>query len=272
MFFKTVSTLVMTEGPDALDAAISCASRWSAHLNVTCVAHGSVSPDAFAYPEMGIAETVMNHGIAEALSEAETRTRSTLAAQDFGWSVTGIADTGADSIRALASAERFSDLMVLPSPRVAADADKMISGVLDNGQLPILVAPDVAKGGDFQASFDRVMIAWDESDVALAAVRAAMPLLHHAAQIEIVSIDPDNSTTGNDLAVMLDRHGIDADVTAVARGGKSISEAIMDHARETGADLIVMGAYGHRRLRDVFLGGVTRQMLNKCSQPMLIAR
>lgn len=269
MLFKTVSTLAMTDGPDALDAAISCAERWSAHLNVTCISHASVAAEAFAYPEMGMAQAVMTHNIAEALDKAETQVRAKLAAQDFGWSVTAVADTRPDMMRDMTRSERFSDLMILPSPRTAPAAAQIISAVLNDMHLPILVAPE---GTLEEPSFKTIMIAWDESDVALAAVRAALPLLAEADRIEIVAVDPASENSGNDLAVMLDRKGIDADVTTVPLGGKAIADVMLDHARETGAELIVMGAYGHRRLRDVLLGGVTKQVLGKSPVPLLIAR
>ena len=269
MLFKTVSTLAMTDGPDALGAAITCAEAWSAHLNVTCLSHATVSAEAFTYPEMGMAQAVMTRNIDEALEKAETEIRARLAPQDFGWSVNTVADTRPDLMRSMTRSERFSDLMVLPSPQSAPAAGQIISASLNEMHLPILVIPE----GDIRdASFRKIMIAWDESDVALAAVRAAIPLLDGADRIEIVSVDPENGTVGHDLAVMLDRKGIDADVTPVPLEGKAIADVMLEHARETGVDLIVMGAYGHRRLRDMILGGVTKQMLAKSQMPLLIAR
>lgn len=167
MLFKTVSTLAMTDGPDALGAAITCADQWSAHLNVTCFSHASMSAEAFAYPEMGMAQAVMTRNIDEALEKSETEIRAKLAAQDFAWSVNTVADSRPDLMRSMTRSERFSDLMVLPSPEVAPAAGQIISSVLNEMHLPILVVPE----GDLQtASFKKIMIAWDESDVALAAI------------------------------------------------------------------------------------------------------
>ncbi len=119
-------------------------------------------------------------------------------------------------------------------------------------------------------------MAWNESVEALAAIRAAMPLLEAAELVNIAIIDPpshapDRSDPGGALAEMLARHGITADVSVIARTMPRISDVLARHAADQEADMLVMGAYGHSRLREAILGGATRNMLEQADRPVLMA-
>ncbi len=267
MSYRTLSTLTMTGGPDALDAAADCARRWSAHLDVTVGAQTRTEPAIMFAPEMGIAEETLVQDAIEALDRVEAETRARLKGEGFGWAVRTEIVRSADTLRRIALGHRFSDLAILPAPGEDRGAQDMLEAVLYNTRVPVLVLRE-----GYEPSFDRIVLAWDESDVALAAIRAALPLLRQAASVGIVAVDPDSDTSGHELAVMLDRAGVTAPVTPVASSGRPIPKVLESHARDVDADLIVMGAYGHNRLREIVLGGVSRTMLHDAPVPLLVAR
>ncbi|MGR3198989.1 MAG: universal stress protein, partial [Paracoccus sp. (in: a-proteobacteria)] len=123
----------------------------------------------------------------------------------------------------------------------------------------------------------RVLVAWNQSAEALAAVRRALPLLQAADSVEVTCIDPgrtgpERSDPGGALTQMLTRHGVRAEVALLARPAATVSAEINRRAIEIGADLVVMGAYGHSRLRQAILGGATRNMLEQARVPVFMAR
>lgn len=268
MSYKTIATVVMPNA-DALEVAIGCAARWGAHLDVTMVGRSQLDIPAMISPDLAVTGAVL---LEESWAELDTmarRVRSRLAREDIAWALDDDSGHAGAFITGLARAIRMADLVILPHPgRTGGDtALSVLEAVLYNSRVQILLVP-----GDETPALESAVLAWDGSDVALAAARAAMPLLKQAGRVEIVAVDPPHDTVGRDLAVMLDRHGIDAPVTTLPRGGRRVSEVLCDHVREQGADLLVMGAYGTRRLREVLLGGVTRDFLDSAPVPLLLAR
>lgn len=122
-----------------------------------------------------------------------------------------------------------------------------------------------------------VLIAWDGSREATRAVGDAMPLLAKASQVLVLVVDPGSlrgrvgEQPGADLATHLARHGLKAEVVTAASGGLGVGEVIIGQASDAGADLVVMGAYGHSRLRELVLGGATQSILDHMSVPALLS-
>ena len=121
------------------------------------------------------------------------------------------------------------------------------------------------------------MVAWNESDEALSAVRKALPLLQSADIVSIAIVDPpahspERSDPGGAICELLSRHGVHANVVVLSRTMPRISDVLSRFAHENAEDLIVMGAYGHTRFREALLGGATRDMLDGAEQPVLMAR
>jgi nucleotide-binding universal stress UspA family protein len=261
----TLATLVLDPAtPAGLEAAIDTARRLSMHLEVICLA-----PAVFHMPPPTMADAFMPPLVIESHAEdlvaVEEAVEARLTREDVAWSVSGF-PAGRDALPGLlAQRLRFADLTLLPrSGPSPADLMHLFESVLYHSRAPILLT-DRGLG-----ALDRAMIAWDESDVALAAVRAAAPVLAACDEVEIVTVDlPD---AGEDLAQMLSRRGAAPAITPLQRGGRSIAETLIAHGRETGADLIVAGAYGHARLREMLLGGVTRDLLKLAEGPLLLAR
>lgn len=135
----------------------------------------------------------------------------------------------------------------------------------------MLVVPYIQKTG---IKLDRVMVCWDGSRNAARAVADAMPLLRRAGAVEVVTIDAierRNEIAGADIAGHLARHGVKIELKSIAYKGDDVAGIILNHVADSYADLVVMGGYGHSRLREFVLGGATRGMLRSMTVPTLMA-
>ncbi|QJD15945.1 universal stress protein [Paracoccus sanguinis] len=279
MGYKTILTVVTRQGQTAqLEAAVTLARREDAHLDVFCL---GVDHTQTGYYYAGASAYVFQEAIDRAMASAEaleTEVKAQLAPEDIRWSTeSAVAQMGGVSAL-IAQRARFSDLVVLSQPYgegAAPDAEAVLEAALFEGSCPVLVLPhgftDVAGLGR------RVLIAWNQSDEALVAVRRAMPILRAAEAVEIAVVDPsphspEGSDPGGALCQKLTRHGVKADIAVLAKTLPTVSEVLNRRAAETGADLVVMGAYSHSRLREAILGGATRHMLERAPLPILMAR
>jgi nucleotide-binding universal stress UspA family protein len=176
----------------------------------------------------------------------------------------------------VAARARYADLVVLPLPygeNRGVEDEAVIEAALFEGMAPVLIVPPK---GMPTADPRRVVVAWNQSREALVATRRAMPFLRRAEAVSIVVIDPpthgpERSDPGGLLCQMLVRHGVRAEVTVLARTLPRVSDVLIRHLRDTNADLLVMGAYGHSRFREAILGGATRNMLEHAEVPVLLA-
>jgi nucleotide-binding universal stress UspA family protein len=122
-----------------------------------------------------------------------------------------------------------------------------------------------------------VFIAWDSSKAASRAVHSALPYLKSAQEVVIGCFDPvtvenqDGADPGTDLATWLSHHGCKVTLTQYPSGGREIGQCIQDRAQEVGADLVVLGAYGHSRMIEAVFGGTTRTMMDQTELPVLLA-
>ncbi|HYW03434.1 MAG TPA: universal stress protein [Gammaproteobacteria bacterium] len=174
---------------------------------------------------------------------------------------------------------RYSDLVVMgqhdpgrPESRVGFDSPAEVAVL--SGR-PVLVLP---YAGHARRPGKRVLVAWDGSNEAVRAVTASLPLLAEADSVQIVVVDGGRGSPatgeerpGTGLAGYLERHGIDAGISTIYGGGLSVAETLLSAVADKDADLLCMGAYGHSRLRELVLGGVTREMMRHMTVPTLIA-
>jgi nucleotide-binding universal stress UspA family protein len=119
-----------------------------------------------------------------------------------------------------------------------------------------------------------VLIAWDGGRPAARAVADALPLLALVDRVEIVTVNDasgDRHLPSENIARHLARHGIAVELKSVPRGDLDVANALLSYAGDAGADLIVMGGYGHSRLREIVLGGTTRTILQSMTVPVLMA-
>lgn len=163
---------------------------------------------------------------------------------------------------------RLSDLIVVcrPALRPDSDASVVLNAALFETGRPVLVAP--ARSGGMVGK--RIAIAWNGSVEATRALGAALDFLRLAESVEVIAADPDSSADIglNEVVDYLAWHGVDARPTNVDPA-KGVASALADAVGR--ADLVVMGAYSHSRLRELILGGVTRHMLENTEVALLMA-
>jgi nucleotide-binding universal stress UspA family protein len=279
MGYKTISVIVTDQASDAgaLQAAFALAEREGAHLDIHCV---GIDPARYEPMPAGTAAIVLETGAAEARERAESLEkwvqstfpldRPTVATQ-----AVVIPHLGLDTL--VSRLSRYSDLVVAAKPygtgRTPVQVSILEAELFGTGA-PVLVVPEKAELAT--KSFDRIVIAWNESSESFAAIRAALPFLKRAGRVDIVMIDPpthspERSDPGGAVCLMLARHGVKAEVSILSRTLPRVSEILARFATEGGANLIVMGAYGHSRFRESLLGGATRDMLEGTSLPLLMA-
>jgi nucleotide-binding universal stress UspA family protein len=232
-------------------AAIALAARHGAHLTgLYTIGEGPLSAYVRAHIPADLRKRL----------EAETEARSEAVLADFrdaagragvAWETRTERTLDAPLARVLSVHARPTDLVV-----------------------PVLVVPE---SGAFETLGERVVVAWDAGRAAARAVGDAMPILERAASILVVTVNPARTTGGHgelpgaDIAVHLARHGIEVEVQTVETDQMSAGEVLLSFASDGGRDLLVMGAYGHPRLRELLLGGVTRTVLERMTLPVLMA-
>jgi nucleotide-binding universal stress UspA family protein len=154
----------------------------------------------------------------------------------------------------------------------SASEELLIEGALFGSGRPVVIVP---RGQTAPLKLDRVMVCWDGSRPAARAIADAMPFMSRSKSIEIVVVtgerDKSGEITGTNMKRHLARHGITTEIKRVAAGHAGVQEAILAHATASSADFIVMGAYGHSRLREFILGGVTRSILKSMPVPVLMS-
>lgn len=185
---------------------------------------------------------------------------------EFGASISFVEADGREE-EEIAQRGRLADLIVLgrPSQQPDTDATVIFNAALFESGRPVLVAPT-----EPQPFGRRIAIAWNGNVEAARAVHAAMDFLHRAESVDIFAADPDTSgnADGGALVDYLAWHGIGARLQPLAEAG-SVGDAVGKAV--AGADLVVMGAYSHSRLRELILGGVTRHMLENTASALLMA-
>jgi len=147
----------------------------------------------------------------------------------------------------------------------------MIESALFNSGRPVFVVPYVHRGA---ARFDRGLICWDGSRNAARAVGDAMPLLQRAKSVQIVIVGNQSKSReipGADIAQHLAQHGVNVEIKQIIASDIDVGNIILSHAADISADFMVMGGYGHSRLREFILGGVTRNILNTMTLPIFMS-
>jgi nucleotide-binding universal stress UspA family protein len=174
---------------------------------------------------------------------------------------------------------RYADLTVLGQAephewRDGRDHDAVIAAALLGSGRPILAVPFA---GDFPTLGQRVLVAWNASREAARAVNDALPLLREAAAVTVLAVNPRRGIGGHgdvpaaDIALHLARHGVRAEAAHTVADDISDGEALLSYAADLGADLIVCGAYGHSRARELVFGGVTRTLLAEMTAPVFMS-
>ena len=170
-------------------------------------------------------------------------------------------------------ARRFDLVVVGQSESDQSMPDEVLdeAALFESGR-PVVFVPYIQKAG---LTLGRVMICWDGSRAATRAIADSLPLLQKAKQVEIVMIagkaDKGQEIPGVDLGQHLARHGLKVDVKRITSADIDVASTILSYAADSGADMIVMGGYGHSRLREFVLGGVTKSILDTMTVPVLMS-
>lgn len=167
---------------------------------------------------------------------------------------------------------RLRDLTIVPAEaNEFADQPDAEALIFESGR-PVLVVPRQPRKS---FALNTATVAWDFSRPAARAVGDALPILTRAKHVHIITVSNekriDTRRSGPELAKHLARHGVEVVLETVDAAGKSIGDALEAATRAHDSDLLVMGAYGHSRLREFVLGGATRSMVNRPPLPVLLS-
>jgi len=256
------------EGQEArLQAALDLTRALAGHLSCVDV---SLIPvfvgDYYAGYYAGACEAQMLADERTREDDNKHRLTARLANEDVVWDWEDTTDLIAEAVldRAL-----LADIVVLNrrlDKGAMPDMAEAANRVLMHARVPVLAMPEGARG----LRTDRALVAWDGQASSAATLRAVVPLLARARQVDILMVrDSEERLPPDDAARYLSRHGIHADIRVIDDATTPADRIILDEARKLGSDYIVMGAYGRGRLREVF-GGVTRRMLAGSPLPLVL--
>jgi len=278
MSIKTIMCVVgVNAGDNDLKSAISLCAENGAQLSVLVISFASPPPlgdyastisDAWLeertrdmhklQKRVGrIAELVKAEGISASVHSEYA---------EFAWA--------ADEIGRRA---RYSDLTLIGPEALKSDVlgSKVIEGALFESGKPLLILP---AGSSPTLTPRRVLVAWDSRLECARAAREALEMLVGADEVHVTIVDPDTSSLmngpepGADVGAYLAHHGVNVIVDRLPSGGNPVADVLNQHAVDIDADVIVMGGYGHSRLRERVFGGVTKSMIGAPKFPILMAR
>lgn len=278
MEYKSLMCIIrrLDEDMAFFEHAIAMARAYDAHLDVLCLGVDRIQT-GFYYA--GATAMVHENSLAqaeEAAREIQDFVNKRLDGSDIRWGVEAMVVQWGAIGSAVEHAARYTDLVILPrpyGPDTSPEDEAVTEAALFLGPTPVLTVPPEWSG---DAQVKMPMVATNLGPEAIMAVRAALPVLQGAGKADIAIVDPprhgpERSDPGGTLSVMLARHGIRAEVSILAKSMPRVSDVLQRHASDRGCDLVVMGAYGHSRLREAVLGGPTRDMLSESPVPLLMA-
>lgn len=275
-----------------LAAARGTAKRFNAHVDV--VSLRTDPRDAIPYLGEGISGALVEEFIAQAEAESDAQSKKARTAFNDWRDAAGflLADTASDAIavrgsegevptcswrevlgasdQSAAAGGRLADLIIAPRGDISGSVENEIAletALLYSGR-PVLLAPPTPQ----EEIGTRIAIAWDGSAEAARAIGAALPFLHTAEMVTVISVAEDGKADSpvEDLARYLSWHGVQANTRNVSLDSKTVGEAILGAVRHESANLLVMGAYSHNRFRELVFGGATRYILDEGAMPVLM--
>jgi nucleotide-binding universal stress UspA family protein len=269
-----VNLSVSEGGGPAGDYAVSIAAALNAHLTGIAFVFDPIVPvSGTGYIPAEVIETQQADNDAAAKAALD-RFAAAAAREDLSAEPLTLSANLAGAGQQFAGLARRFDLAVVgqAEPERSAVEDMIAESTLFESGRPMIVVPYIQKG---PLKLDNVMICWDGSRPAARAIGDAMPLLEKAGRVEIVIVTNErgkqDEIEGADIGQHLARHGLKVDVHRISGGSIDVADALLSHAADSGADFMVMGGYGHSRLREFVLGGVTRSILQSMTVPVLMS-
>jgi len=273
MIKDIVANLAVGTSRDVVtDFAVSVSATFDAHLTAFAFLYEPLAPVADAFPAEAMqSQRAENEKAAKAAISKfeEIVRRAPISAQSR---IVEVAVASAPD--AFAKIARRFDVAVMgqPKPHKPALERLIIEAALFDSGRPVLIVPYIQRTG---LKLDRVMVAWDGSRSAARAVGDAMPLLIRAKTTEVVIVGSEpiksEEMPGAEIALHLARHGAQVEVKSIFTAETDVASTILSYAADTSTDFLVMGGYGHSRLREFILGGVTRGILNSMTNPTLMS-
>jgi nucleotide-binding universal stress UspA family protein len=180
-----------------------------------------------------------------------------------------------DAVESVPVHGRYADVIVIGQPNETdasgVEPDFAERLLLAAGR-PALIIP---YAGDFPTVGTRVLVAWNASREATRALTDAIPILREAKQVDVIAFNPKDAPHGEvpgaDIGLYLARHGIKVSVSQQTADDVDVGNQLLSRAADLDSDLIVMGAYGHSRMKELILGGATRTILNSMTVPVLMS-
>lgn len=277
----TIKTVLTVTSPDLGDADLKLSATLceeiEAHLAVLIVAlaapppigeYAAVVSDVWLQERQADLAKLKERSDAVSTWLASSRVSTDISSeyQEIAW-----------SDEAIGRRARYADITLLGPDMLSHDTlkEKVVEGALFHSGKPLLLIPD---GATATLKPKRIMVAWDSRIEASRAVALSLDLLTAAEEVRLVLVDPvegeeaHGAEPGADIATFLARHGIKVAVDRLPSQGKAVASILRQHLSDMAAELLVMGAYGHSRLRQRIFGGVTSSMLDEPPIPILMAR
>jgi len=260
--------------PGRLSVAVELAERFGAHLTGVYVDPGLALPTLVDVPISPSLVDALEHEQQERRKRAEKQFKDSVAQSTLGteWRL-----AQGELASTLSRHARYTDLVVL-GQEGTGDQKVVLGGLPDTVVLtcgrPALVVPYI---GASTPPGKHVIVAWNGSREAARAVNDALPLLTAAEKVDVMCVNPgrgeedEADLPGADVCLHLARHGVKAEAQELVASDLEVGDLLLSRAADHGADLIVMGAYGHARWREVVLGGVTRQLLSQMTIPVFMS-
>jgi nucleotide-binding universal stress UspA family protein len=274
MIKDIIVNLSVTENGSVGNYAASVAAALQAHLTGVAFIYDPIVPisdGGYIPAEVIETQRADNHAAAESAIKSFTvaSSRAGISAEQLmlSASLNGAGD------RFARMARRFDLAIVGQGQPEMSSMDQIIgeTTLFESGR-PMIMVPCIQKG---PFKIDNVMICWDGSRAAARAVADAIPILGKSARVEIVIITNEPGKQydieGADIGQHLARHGLKVNVHRLPGGGIDVADALLSYAADSGADFMVMGGYGHSRLREFVLGGVTRSIFQSMTVPVLLS-
>ncbi|MFT5658163.1 MAG: nucleotide-binding universal stress UspA family protein [Gammaproteobacteria bacterium] len=249
-----------------VEAAARLCKYYDAHIAGLYVTR-TLNVHPYSYMPAGAFKTLKTHA-EEKRAEAKKVFIDKTNAENIGGK---FRDSQDHLLNTLCVQSRYADLLIIPR-RYNGESDLnqeyLEADTIMGAACPILVLPEGQSALAYPPK--KVMLAWDGSHECARALHLALPMLTKASELDVVSVSS-NETEANDIALHLTRHGIDATVHLLEGSSFDAGSLLLKQAIALKSDLIVMGAFGHTRLREQILGGATKYILSHSPLPILFA-
>ena len=275
MSFKTILHVLADQGAaEDLNIAMNLSGEVNAHLSTLVVTMAPMPTGR--YQTLSPSWLEIRERNLQRISEHLVGLRERLASAGLSFDVDSLYAEVAGPAYDIGERALYADL-VLAGPSVFESDElksQIVSGGLFQAGRPVLFVPP---GATVTLRPKTILLAWDSRPGAAHAARDALEVMKRAQSVHVTMVDPvaasrvSGDEPGADIATYLARHGINVSVETLPSSGRFVTDTLLRHAMDINADMIVMGAYGHSKLLELILGGVTKSMLKQANLPILMS-